>query len=95
MRRSKKYQREERPLDTARLMGYTRTEERSDGLQYKVHHIRAAKKEYLCPGCNTTIYVGEAHEVAWTEEGLFGVGSGQRDRRHWHTSCWRARDRRR
>lgn len=93
MRRSKKYQREVRPLNTEAIMGYTHTEMGADGFEYKVHHIVSGKKEYICPGCNGVILVGESHEVAWTESGWFGVEAGQAARRHWHTSCWRARGR--
>lgn len=91
MRRSKKYSRETRELNTYALMGYTSRETTAEGLEFKVHHIRSAAKEYVCPGCQGTIRVGEAHEVAWTEDHFFGAEAGQRDRRHWHTACWRAR----
>ncbi|MFC5280882.1 ATP/GTP-binding protein [Arcanobacterium canis] len=90
MRRSKKYDREFRPLNTHALMGYTRYEIRG-GLEYKVHHIKSAAKEYICPGCGGRIVTGESHEVAWTEEHLMGARAGQEARRHWHTSCWSAR----
>ncbi|MFC5369780.1 ATP/GTP-binding protein [Arcanobacterium bovis] len=95
MRRSRKYQREVTPLNTHRLMGYTRYEIGADGLEYKVHSIPSAKKQYVCPGCNGIISVGVAHVVAWTEESLFGPLAGARERRHWHTGCWNARGRRR
>ncbi len=95
MRRAKKYLRPVKPLDSYRLMGCTRYETGGDGLRYKVHHIRAAAKEYRCPGCNGIIAVGTAHEVAWTEEGWFGAAAGRDERRHWHTGCWRARGHRR
>ncbi|AEV88307.1 ATP/GTP-binding protein [Actinoplanes sp. SE50] len=48
----------------------------------------AATKTYLCPGCLQDIRPGVAHIVAWPHD-----GAGD-DRRHWHTGCWRARDRR-
>ncbi|HVY11872.1 MAG TPA: hypothetical protein VHB18_17175 [Mycobacteriales bacterium] len=48
----------------------------------------AAVKEYRCPGCQQEIRPGVPHIVAWRA----GDESG---RRHWHTPCWRARDRRR
>jgi hypothetical protein len=47
----------------------------------------AAAKTYRCPGCLQEIRPGVAHVVAWPDEGVH-------DRRHWHTGCWRARDRR-
>ncbi len=95
MRRSKKYSREFKPLETDRLMNYTRYEIADNGMEFKVHHIRSAKKQYVCPGCNGIIMVGEAHEVAWTEDSWFGADAGAANRRHWHTSCWKARGRRR
>ncbi|GAA4592381.1 hypothetical protein BJY16_000610 [Actinoplanes octamycinicus] len=50
----------------------------------------AAAKVYRCPGCMQDIRPGVAHVVAWPADDL---GDGA-DRRHWHTGCWRARDRR-
>ena len=64
----------------------------------------AATKTYRCPGCMQEIRPGVAHLVAWPVDGggedaapgphrhLAEQGAG--DRRHWHTGCWRARDRR-
>lgn len=48
----------------------------------------AATKPYRCPGCDQEIRPATPHAVAWPEGALD-------DRRHWHTACWRARDRRR
>jgi hypothetical protein len=50
----------------------------------------SAAKVYRCPGCDQEIPAGAAHVVAWPADGLGGAA----DRRHWHTGCWRARDRR-
>jgi hypothetical protein len=47
-----------------------------------------SEKTYRCPGCDHEIPPGVAHVVSWPVEGSLG------DRRHWHTPCWRARDRR-
>lgn len=44
----------------------------------------AAKKFYVCPGCNQNIPPGVAHVVAWPKE----TGRGAEDRRHWHRGCW-------
>ena len=49
----------------------------------------AATKTYRCPGCDQEIAVGHAHVVVWPDD-----VSGAEHRRHWHTPCWRARDRR-
>jgi hypothetical protein len=65
----------------------------------------AAVKTYRCPGCLQEIRPGVAHVVAWPIDGRgdeTGVSArlrhtappGAEDRRHWHTGCWRARDRR-
>lgn len=50
----------------------------------------AAVKTYRCPGCDHEIRPGAGHVVAWPAEGWGDLS----DRRHWHTPCWRARDRR-
>jgi hypothetical protein len=50
-----------------------------------------AAKTYRCPGCNQEIPPGVGHIVAWPAD-LRGDSS---DRRHWHSGCWQARDRRR
>lgn len=49
----------------------------------------AAQKTYICPGCDQTIAPGIAHIVAWPEDDTDGQW-----RRHWHTGCWVARERR-
>jgi hypothetical protein len=48
-----------------------------------------AAKSYRCPGCDQEIPVGAPHIVAWPE-----FDEDATDRRHWHTACWAARDRR-
>ncbi|WP_419997891.1 ATP/GTP-binding protein [Streptomyces boninensis] len=45
-------------------------------------------KSYRCPGCDQEVAGGTPHVVAWPEH------AGADDRRHWHTACWRARERR-
>lgn len=49
----------------------------------------SAAKAYRCPGCAQLIPAGTPHLVTWPETDL---DAG--DRRHWHTACWAARDRR-
>jgi hypothetical protein len=93
VRRSKKYSRPVRPLNIEAAMGGVHHERGRDGTDYKVHHISAGSKQYLCPGCNGIILVGEAHEVVWTEDTIWGAQHGIDSRRHWHTSCWRHRGR--
>jgi len=54
--------------------------------------VRSATGErtYRCPGCEQEIRPGVPHVVAWPADGRGDLA----DRRHWHTGCWRARDRR-
>jgi len=51
----------------------------------------SSTKCYRCPGCEQEIRPGVPHVVSWPADGRGDAG----DRRHWHTGCWRARDRRR
>ena len=55
---------------------------------FVVRHVSGASgKAYRCPGCDQEVRPATPHVVAWPE--------GQPDdRRHWHTACWAARDRR-
>ncbi|HVE74443.1 MAG TPA: ATP/GTP-binding protein [Mycobacteriales bacterium] len=46
-----------------------------------------ASRAYRCPGCDQEMPAATPHVVAWPE-------GNPDDRRHWHTACWRARDRR-
>ncbi|MGW0162873.1 hypothetical protein ACWDUN_26475 [Mycobacterium sp. NPDC003323] len=61
---------------------HRRTEVGSDGLDYEVRSIPAARadKTYRCPGCDHEIRPGVAHVVV--------IPVDVDDRRHWHTSCW-------
>lgn len=84
---------EEQPeeLDVERLLtGYRRTVTKR-GRRFVVQPIGAssALKEYRCPGCQLIIPPGQAHVVAWEEEGLFGSERAVDERRHWHNHCWR------
>ena len=58
----------------------------------EVRHVQPyqAEKTYRCPGCDQEIRPATPHVVAWPAES----GRGLEDRRHWHTPCWNARDRR-
>ena len=47
----------------------------------------ASSRPYRCPGCDQELRAGTPHVVAWPE-------GRPDDRRHWHTACWDARDRR-
>ena len=67
------------------------TVEQWRGQDYQVRRLTgsASTKPYRCPGCDQLIRPATPHVVAWP---LDDAEAG--DRRHWHTSCWRARDRR-
>lgn len=83
------------PLDEGRLGALTRTETGADGQAYHVRRVRGSAKSYRCPGCDQLIEPGTDHLVAWPGEHLLGAEAGVAERRHWHTACWQARDRRR
>jgi hypothetical protein len=80
------------PLDLERAQRVQSVQAWSDG-DWMVRTIpgAAATKTYRCPGCAQEIRPGVAHLVAWPADGRGDLA----DRRHWHTPCWRARDRRR
>ncbi|MGH3490792.1 MAG: hypothetical protein ACRDP8_23145 [Actinopolymorphaceae bacterium] len=71
-------------------------EEWPDG-EWVVRQITGATsaKAYRCPGCDQLIPPATPHVVAWPVDPRAFTGPGLDERRHWHTSCWRARDRRR
>ncbi|MDJ0313078.1 ATP/GTP-binding protein [Arthrobacter sp. H35-D1] len=78
-------------LNRTRL-GVPATEAAPDGV-WAVRSISAgnAQKAYTCPGCNHPVMPGVAHLVVWQEDALFGAEAGLRERRHWHSNCWRGR----
>lgn len=65
------------------------------GVEYRVRPVSGAApsagtaKPYRCPGCEQLLPAGVGHLVAWPADDLEAS-----DRRHWHSACWRARDRR-
>jgi RNA polymerase sigma-70 factor (ECF subfamily) len=62
-----------------------------NGEDWIVRHVAgtsAENKAYRCPGCDQVMSSDIAHVVAWP------ASNGVDDRRHWHTSCWKARNRR-
>jgi hypothetical protein len=61
------------------------------GEDYVVRSVSgtAATKPYRCPGCDQEVRAGAPHVVTWPAE-----DAAADDRRHWHTVCWNARDRR-
>lgn len=86
---------EDEALDAGRaLAGMQRYEEHPDG-EWAVRQVSGASsgRAYRCPGCQQEVAAGTPHVVAWPADTLVGAGLDQR--RHWHTACWRSRDRRR
>ncbi|MGI8762331.1 MAG: hypothetical protein ACR2LF_13750 [Jatrophihabitantaceae bacterium] len=61
------------------------------GVDYVVRAVAgaAAVKAYRCPGCDQEVRIGVAHVVAWPAFDADADG-----RRHWHSACWAARERR-
>ncbi|WP_265444898.1 hypothetical protein [Flexivirga meconopsidis] len=62
------------------------------GRSWRVRDLRGNSngRAYVCPGCQQSLSSALAHVVVWPDDGLGDVS----DRRHWHTACWAARDRR-
>ena len=65
--------------------------ERWGGADYAVRAVTGASaaKPYRCPGCDQLIPTGVPHIVAWPND-----DPAADERRHWHTACWAARERR-
>jgi hypothetical protein len=68
-----------------------RQEEHPDG-DWIVRRIsgQTSTKSYRCPGCDQEVGPGTPHVVAWPADRPDAASH----RRHWHTPCWEARDRR-
>ncbi|MGB3185388.1 MAG: hypothetical protein WBG36_16155 [Ornithinimicrobium sp.] len=47
-------------------------------------------RQFLCPGCQQQVAAATPHTVVWPSQSMQGAAN----RRHWHTRCWAARDRR-
>lgn len=83
-----------RPDDLHRLEalahGGARPETRR-GIEWLVRDVSAARalKAYRCPGCEIEVPAGQAHVVAWRSDHVLGEDAGLRERRHWHSHCWR------
>ena len=77
-------------------------EEAADG-DWVVRSLTGAStgKTYRCPGCDQEIRIGTPHVVTWpayardSDLQPWDTDSAADLRRHWHTTCWRARGRRR
>lgn len=84
-----------RPARRQQVGGHEEVESWPDG-EWVVRHLTgsSATKPYRCPGCDQLILPATPHLVVWPAEGETLSGGGPGERRHWHTSCWRARNRR-
>ena len=77
-------------LDEERVRrGFQQVHSAADG-EWSVRAVAGGPKTYRCPGCDQEISPGVGHVVAWPSDGRGDLA----DRRHWHTGCWNARDRR-
>ena len=63
-------------------------EEHDEGI-YTVRKITGStsNKPYRCPGCDQLIPTATPHIVAWIHDDVD-------TRRHWHTPCWKNKDKR-
>lgn len=68
-------------------------EVRYAGQLWSARQVRAndSGRVYVCPGCQQQVGADTPHTVAWPAESMQELAN----RRHWHTSCWAARERRR
>ncbi|WP_188835085.1 hypothetical protein [Flexivirga endophytica] len=82
----------DRRPDVSRVLESGIRRESYGGRSYVVRPVRgnAAGRSYVCPGCQQSLASSLEHVVVWPDDGLGDVS----DRRHWHTGCWSARDRR-
>ncbi|MBI3687738.1 MAG: ATP/GTP-binding protein [Actinobacteria bacterium] len=83
-----------RPEDGEPRLGRTVATQRTEpwcGEEYSVRYLSGtgSGRTYRCPGCDHEVHAVAPHVVVWPAEDL----DADR-RRHWHTPCWRARDRR-
>jgi hypothetical protein len=92
MPRANRRRRDDAPLDLGRVHGGVPQMERYAGGEWFVRRLNGASSDrsYLCPGCQQVIAPGTPHVVVWPADGAGGLP----DRRHWHTPCWAARERR-
>lgn len=81
---------DDRPMSPAYASSTVESHPDGDWMVRKVTGS-ASTKDYRCPGCDQLIRPATPHVVAWpVDEGDRGLEA----RRHWHTPCWVARDRR-
>ncbi|MDR2253558.1 MAG: hypothetical protein LBD97_06845 [Bifidobacteriaceae bacterium] len=87
-RRSRRSNRDFRPLDLARARGGAPQRVIGpDGRALFVSPVSPARKSYLCPGCGTAISPGQRQVTVWEAEPLLGNAAALELRRHWHVAC--------
>ena len=72
-------------LRTSEDVLQTPTGERTEG-GFTLRSVGVSDRVFRCPGCNQDV-LAVPHVVAWP-------AGDPEQRRHWHTPCWTARDRR-
>jgi len=95
--RANRRRRDDSELNLGRALGGTHRRERHPDGEWFVRPVTGAAsgKAYRCPGCDHEVSAGAPHVVAWPADGPWSDTTALGSRRHWHTACWRARDRRR
>jgi len=95
--RANRRRRDDSELDLGRALGGVQRRERYLDGEWFVRPVSGAAsgKAYRCPGCDHQVSPGVPHVVAWPADGPWSDATALGSRRHWHTACWRARDRRR
>ena len=88
-RKHRRREDEPRPLSPGYGSRTTETHPDGDWIVQKVTGS-ASTKAYRCPGCDQEILPATPHTVAFSADDPKGL----EHRRHWHTPCWAARDRR-
>ena len=69
------------------------SEVRYAGQVWAVRQVRGndSGRAYTCPGCQQQVRADQPHAVVWPAASMREL----ENRRHWHSTCWAARDRRR
>jgi len=87
----KNYPKNKRPKSEDREIATSNQsfEEHNEGL-YTVRKLTGSgsTRPYRCPGCDQVIPLATPHIVAWLDD-------EEDNRRHWHSTCWSKKDKRR
>jgi hypothetical protein len=88
-RKNRRREDESRPLGPAYASRTVEVHPDGDWIVQRISGA-GATKSYRCPGCDHEIAPGTPHVVAYRDDDP----KGAEYRRHWHSPCWAARDRR-